>query len=378
MSTQSLALTLGAVNPGRIAGVLADSRAAANAKDRIVAIERLSKRFDNASGAIHALRDIDLQIRSGEIFGIIGRSGAGKSTLIRCINLLERPSSGSVRVDGVDLSALAPAELRAARRRIGMIFQHFNLLSSRTVYGNIAFPLELAGTPKDEIERRVRPLLDLVGLSDLADRYPAQVSGGQKQRIGIARALASEPTVLLSDEATSALDPETTRSILSLLEDINRKLGLTIVLITHQMQVVQQICDRVAVMEGGAVVEIGKTLDVFARPATDTTRSLLQDVLRQAVPAEAIRHARDHLASGAGRLWRLNINGAAAGRPLLSSLVRDFGLEVNLLQGHIDEVRGTPFGSLLVLVSGAAHDLDRALAHLHSHGAVIEEVDHVE
>jgi D-methionine transport system ATP-binding protein len=281
-------------------------------------------------------------------------------------------------VDGVDLSALAPAELRAARRRIGMIFQHFNLLSSRSVYGNVALPLELAGTPKAEIERRVRPLLDLVGLADLAERYPAQVSGGQKQRIGIARALANQPTVLLSDEATSALDPETTRSILSLLEDINRKLGLTIVLITHQMQVVQQICDRVAVMEAGAVVEVGDTLEVFARPATETTRSLLADVLRQAVPAEAVRHARAHLASGAERLWRLNINGAAAGRPLLSTLVRDFGLEVNLLQGHIDEIRGTPFGSLLVLASGQPKALNDALAHLRANGAALEEIDHVE
>jgi D-methionine transport system ATP-binding protein len=378
MNSRSLSIEFGAVDPGNAAGAAARSGVAAVTRGNIVAIEHLSKRFDGANGAIHALRDIDLEIRSGEIFGIIGRSGAGKSTLIRCINLLERPSSGRVRVDGLDLSALAPAELRAARRRIGMIFQHFNLLSSRTVYGNVAFPLELAGTPKAEVERRVRPLLDLVGLADLADRYPAQVSGGQKQRIGIARALASEPSVLLSDEATSALDPETTRAILSLLEDINRKLGLTIVLITHQMQVVQQICDRVAVMEAGAVVEVGNTLDVFARPATDTTRSLLQDVLRQAVPAEAIRHARSHLASGAGRLWRVNINGGNAGRPLLSSLVRDFGLDVNLLQGHIDEIRGTPFGSLLILVSGPARELDGALVHLRAHGAAIEEIDHVE
>lgn len=378
MSTHSLTLPLGAAGRSVDTSVAAHTIAAANTRGRIVSIERLTKRFDGASGSVEALHDINLDIRSGEVFGIIGRSGAGKSTLIRCINLLERPTSGSVHVDGVDLSALAPAELRAARRRIGMIFQHFNLLSSRTVYGNVAFPLELAGTPRAEIERRVRPLLDLVGLADLADRYPAQVSGGQKQRIGIARALASEPAVLLSDEATSALDPETTRSILSLLEDINRKLGLTIVLITHQMQVVQQICDRVAVMEAGAVVEVGSTLDVFARPATETTRSMLKDVLRQAVPVEAIRHASAHLASGAGRLWRVNINGGNAGRPLLSTLVRDFGLEVNLLQGHIDEIRGTPFGSLLVLVSGPAKELDGALAHLRANGAVIEEVDHVE
>ena len=198
-----------------------------------------------------------------------------------------------------------------------------------------------------------------------------------RQRIAIARALLKNPPILILDEATSALDPETTRSILSLLEDINRKLGLTIVLITHQMQVVQQICDRVAVMEAGAVVEVGNTLDVFARPATETTRSMLKDVLRQAVPAEAIRHASAHLAAGAGRLWRVNINGGNAGRPLLSTLVRDFGLEVNLLQGHIDEIRGTPFGSLLVLASGKAEALDAALLHLRANGALIEEIEHV-
>ena len=378
MSTQTLTLPLGAAASAPVSGAAAHASAAANTRSRIVSIERLTKRFDGASGSVEALRDINLEIRSGEVFGIIGRSGAGKSTLIRCINLLERPTSGSVHVDGIDLAALGPAELRAARRRIGMIFQHFNLLSSRTVYENVAFPLELAGTPKAEIAQRVLPLLDLVGLTELADRYPAQVSGGQKQRIGIARALANEPRVLLSDEATAALDPETTRSILSLLEDINRKLGLTIVLITHQMQVVQQICDRFAVMEAGAVVEVGNTLDLFARPATEITRSMLKDVLRQAVPAEAIRHASAHLASGAGRLWRVNINGGNAGRPLLSTLVRDFGLEVNLLQGHIDEIRGTPFGSLLVLVSGQANELDQALAHLRANGAVIEEIDHVE
>ncbi len=377
MSTPSIALPLAMPDSGRIATAAKPAAAAAQNPGVIVAIERLSKRFEGASGSVVALRDLALEIRSGEIFGIIGRSGAGKSTLIRCINLLERPTSGSVHVDGVDLSALAPAELRAARRRIGMIFQHFNLLSSRTVYENVAFPLELAGTPKAEIAQRVLPLLDLVGLTELADRYPAQVSGGQKQRIGIARALANEPRVLLSDEATSALDPETTRSILSLLEDINHKLGLTIILITHQMQVVQQVCDRFAVMEAGAVVEVGNTLDVFSRPATETTRSLLRDVLRQAVPAEAIRHARDHLASGAGRLWRVNINGGNAGRPLLSTLVRDFDLEVNLLQGHIDEIRGTPFGSLLILVTGGAQSLESALTHLRESGAVIEEIEHV-
>jgi ABC-type methionine transport system ATPase subunit len=222
----------------------------------IVSLRNVSKRFDGARGTVEAVVDVSLDIARGEIFGIIGRSGAGKSTLVRCMNLLERPTSGSVVIDDVDLVALPPAALRGARRRIGMIFQHFNLLSSRTVYENVALPLELAGTDKRAIAARVPFLLELVGLADLANRYPAQVSGGQKQRIGIARALANEPKVLLSDEATSALDPETTRSILGLLADINRKLGLTIVLITHQMQVVQQVCERLAIGTLAAIVPL--------------------------------------------------------------------------------------------------------------------------
>ena len=234
---------------------------------------------------VHALRGINLRVEAGEVFGIIGRSGAGKSSLVRVINLLNRPSQGSVVVDGQDLTQLSAADLRAARHQIGMIFQHFNLLSSRTVYDNVALPLELARWSSSRIKARVMPLLELVGLAELANRYPAQISGGQKQRVGIARALANQPKVLLSDEATSALDPETTRSILGLLREINRELGLTIVLITHQMQVIRLAAKRLAVMEAGEIVERGATLDVFNAPQHEVTRRLLEDINPGEAPA---------------------------------------------------------------------------------------------
>ncbi|MEN3295711.1 MAG: D-methionine transport system ATP-binding protein, partial [Burkholderiales bacterium] len=250
----------------------------------MIEIQALSQRFQGNGRAVDAVRDVSLSIPKGEIFGIIGRSGAGKSTLVRNINLLNRPTAGRVLVDGKDMTALSSDDLRAARREIGMIFQHFNLLSSRTVYGNVALPLELAGMSKADIHKKVMPLLDLVGLAEQKDRYPAQISGGQKQRVGIARALANDPKVLLSDEATSALDPETTRSILELLRRINRELGLTIVLITHQMEVIKQICDRVAVMEAGRVIEQGAVLDIFREPQHQVTRAMIGDVIAQELP----------------------------------------------------------------------------------------------
>ena len=242
-------------------------------------------------GSVQALRGIDLAVRPGEVFGIIGRSGAGKSSLVRTINLLNRPTAGQVIVDGRELSSLPESELRAARRQIGLIFQHFNLLSSRTVHGNVALPLELAGVPAAEIKQRVDELLELVGLAELRDRYPAQISGGQKQRVGIARALANRPKVLLSDEATSALDPETTRSILALLRQINRDFGLTVVLITHQMQVIKQVADRVAVLDAGRVVEHGAVMDVFTRPREAITRSLLEEI-PQELPESVLARIR--------------------------------------------------------------------------------------
>jgi D-methionine transport system ATP-binding protein len=356
----------------------ADAHARLDAPDAraMVEVRGVVKRFADGQRHVEALAGVDLRINAGEVFGIIGRSGAGKSTLIRCINFLEQPTEGEIVIDGIDLATLNPAELREQRRHIGMIFQHFNLLSSRTVYDNVALPLELAGVPKAEIRKRVEPLLELVGLASLRDRYPAQISGGQKQRVGIARALAGEPKVLLSDEATSALDPETTRSILALLQEINRKLGLTIILITHQMQVVAEVCDRVAVMEAGRIVESGEVFDVFTHPRAEITRTLVQDVIREALPEETVRAAQAKAANGS-RLWRITLSGDSAGEPVITELVRRFHLSINLLQGHVDEIRGRPFGSLLVLASGPANEMDAAVAHLAQRNVSIEELPHV-
>jgi len=333
-----------------------------------------------AYGAHEALRGIDLDIAPGEIFGIIGRSGAGKSSLVRTINLLNRPRTGKVLVGGRDMSALPDAELRLARREIGLVFQHFNLLSSRTVAQNVALPLELAGVAKDEIRRRVDELLDLVGLAALRDRYPAQISGGQKQRVGIARALANRPKVLLSDEATSALDPETTRSILGLLKQINREFGLTIVLITHQMQVIKQIADRVAVIDHGQIVEQGPVIEVFTRPQHVTTRSLIEEIVPQALPDSVLARIRALMSgrpSYESQLLRIAFSGDGADRPLLSEVVRQHGIDLSIVHGQVDEVQGQPFGSLAVFARGARDRIEAAMAQLRHAGVYVEEVAHV-
>jgi D-methionine transport system ATP-binding protein len=333
-----------------------------------------------AYGAHEALRGVDLQVAPGEIFGIIGRSGAGKSSLVRTINLLNRPKAGKVIVGGRELSALPEAQLRAARREIGLIFQHFNLLSSRTVAQNVALPLELAGVAPQETRRRVDELLDLVGLAAMRDRYPAQISGGQKQRVGIARALANRPKVLLSDEATSALDPETTRSILGLLKQINREFGLTIVLITHQMQVIKQIADRVAVIDAGRIVEQGPVIEVFTRPQHATTRSLIEEIVPQALPESVLARIRALMTAPTaqdGQLLRLAFAGAGADQPLLSDIVRQHGIDLSIVHGQVDEVQGQPFGSLAVFARGAREKIEAATAHLRGAGVHVEEVAHV-
>ncbi len=343
----------------------------------MIEIRGLSQTYPGPTGPVEALRGIDLHIPPGEVFGIIGRSGAGKSSLVRTINLLNRPTQGAVIVNGRDLTTLNDAELRAARRDIGMVFQHFNLLSSRTVFDNAALPLELAGLSKSEIRERVNPLLDLVGLTELADRYPAQISGGQKQRVGIARALASRPKVLLSDEATSALDPETTRSILDLLRKVNQEMGLTVVLITHQMQVIKQVADRVAVIDAGRIVEQGPVLEVFTRPQQAITKSLIDEIVPQELPASVMARVRQlsaGLSGGVGQLLRLSYAGESAYQPILSHLIRDLGLELSILHGQIDEIQDQPFGSLAVFASGAAEQIQSAIAHLRQHGVQVEEV----
>ncbi len=319
----------------------------------MIDLENIRKTYESAGRAVNALVDVNLNIREGEVFGIIGRSGAGKSTLIRMLNLLERPTAGSVRVDGRDITAFSDAQLREYRRSVGMVFQHFNLLRSRTVMDNVCFPLRLSGMPRPDREARAREVLNLVGLADQAHKYPGQLSGGQQQRVGIARALASKPRLLLCDEATSALDPETTQSILRLLGDINHRLGLTIVLITHGMDVIRSVCDRVAVIEGGRIVEAGQVLDVFLHPRHDATRALLSEsgldggegwrTLAQGVP---------------GRLLRLSFRGDNTASPLLSRLSRDLGLDLSILQGSVGRIKDTPYGQLVVAAEGAAAGLD--------------------
>lgn len=343
----------------------------------MIELQGLSQRFPGGSGEVHALRDVSLSIGAGEVFGIIGRSGAGKSTLVRAINLLNRPTSGRVIVAGQDLTALDNGALRLARRDIGMIFQHFNLLSSRTVFQNVALPLELAGKSKSEIEGTVLPLLDLVGLSALKDRYPAQISGGQKQRVGIARALASKPKVLLSDEATSALDPETTRSILDLLKQINRELGLTIVMITHQMEVIKQVCDRVAVLEAGSVVEEGRVIDVFLRPQHEVTRAMIGDVIAQELPESVLKRVESRLGNGRDHVYRLAFTGEGVDQPVLAQAIRRYGLDFNILHGHIDEIQGQAFGSLAIMATGELADVKAAMEYLQQQGVVVEEIEHV-
>lgn len=316
---------------------------------------------------IHALNGVNLEIDAGEIFGIIGQSGAGKSTLIRCINMLEKPTSGSVMIDGHELTTMNERQLREERKSIGMIFQHFNLLSSRTVYGNIAFPLELAGASKAVIKERVESLLQLVGLTERSNNYPAQLSGGQKQRVGIARALANNPKVLLCDEATSALDPQTTKSILALLKDINDRLNLTIVVITHEMQVIKDICHRVAVIEDGKILEQGKVVDVFINPKSPTAKEFVNSIITQGIPEglqelpiSAVPVENSHM------LIRLSFQGDVTEKPIVASLIRKFDLDVSILYGNVDYIQNTPFGRLIVMFEGSPDKQQAGLAYIKS------------
>ena len=341
----------------------------------MIQLSHIEKTYDSPSGPVKALKGIDLTIERGEIFGIIGLSGAGKSTLIRCINMLERPTAGKVIVDGQDMTAMSEKELRKARKNIGMIFQHFNLLSSATVYDNIAFPLRLSHTPEAEIKKKVLPLLELVGLADKAHQYPSQLSGGQKQRVGIARALASDPKVLLCDEATSALDPQTTKAILSLIQDINKKLGLTVVVITHEMQVIKDICDKVAVIENGVIAEQGTVLEVFTNPQKPITKDFISVLLSNELPA-AFRGGEVSKTPlpGAYLLLRLTFIGDTADEPVISNLIKDFPIDVSILYGNIDHIKDTPFGRLLIGMTGDISAIGDALAYLRSKNLRIEVI----
>ena len=318
----------------------------------MIRLEKITKTFGSGADEVHALHDISLEIGRGQIFGVVGASGAGKSTLIRCVNRLEEPDSGSVWVDGEEITALEGENLRLARQKMGMIFQQFNLFSQRTCADNIAYPLEVAGVQKTERERRVWELLSLVGLEDKARAYPAQLSGGQKQRVGIARAIANNPKVLLSDEATSALDPATTDSILELLKDLNQRLGLTILLITHQMEVVKKICDYAALLENGRLVESGSIADLTADPASRLSKAFFPPIMDIPANPNAVQAAITFL-------------GSAADEPILANLVRRFDVDVNILGGSIQEIGGKRVGQLQVEFTGeqmlAALDYMRVL-----------------
>lgn len=344
----------------------------------MIEVEHLTKVYRLGDKEVVALQDVTLTVPQGQIYGVIGLSGAGKSTLIRCINMLERPDYGKIRIGGVEITSLRGKTLREQRRKIGMIFQHFNLLWSRTVFGNVAFPLEIAGVPRAEIRERVNELLDLVGLRDKADAYPAQLSGGQKQRVGIARALANRPAVLLSDEATSALDPQTTKSILQLLRDINARLGLTILLITHEMNVIKEVCDQVAVIEHGRIVESGPVLEVFTNPQTETARNFLKGItvldLPEAVRKRSITLERPGLAA---KILSISFLGESAGEPVISTLVRQFNVDANILYGNIDQIHDIPFGTLVVELIGTKNSLEKALAYLKGRRLKVEVLEDV-
>ena len=334
--------------------------------ESIIQIQDLTKTFGEGTEAVHALEHINLDIRRGEIFGIIGLSGAGKSTLVRCMNLLERPTSGHVIVDGKDMTALSEKELRLARRDVTMIFQSFNLLMQRTCLKNVCFPMELGGVPAAAARKRALELLDLVGLADKADAYPAQLSGGQKQRVAIARALATDPKVLLCDEATSALDPTTTLSILALLKNLNETLGVTVVIITHQMSVIEEICSRVAILDGGVVAEQGDVQEIFSNPQTDAARQL---VYPGGIRAEQVPPS--------SRAIRISFNGGTVYQPLIASLAIDCGVKVNILGADTRNINGHAFGTMLLSLPQEPAEAARAIGYLRSQpNLTIEEVEY--
>ncbi|WP_409294571.1 methionine ABC transporter ATP-binding protein [Peribacillus sp. SCS-26] len=338
----------------------------------MIVLEDIRKTYVSGKNEVEALKGVSLKIEKGEIFGVVGFSGAGKSSLIRCVNLLEKPSSGVVEIDGVNIQKLSPKELRQERKKIGMIFQQFNLLSSRTVFGNVAMPLLLDKRPKREIEQKVKELLAFVGLEDKAGHYPEQLSGGQKQRVGIARALATDPSILLCDEATSALDPDTTASVLALLKRIRQDYGITILMITHEMNVIRDICDRVAVLEDGNIVEQDSILNLFSNPKTDIARNFVRTVLNVEIP-EKIKSLLDKDGS-THHVYRIVFRGDSTTQPLLSRIAKKFNVDVNVLHGTITELQGVPFGNLVVDFAGEQPEINRVLLYIEQQQVWIKEV----
>ena len=327
----------------------------------MIEFKNVSKTFSLGKREVHAVKDVSLFVEKGEIYGIIGFSGAGKSTLLRLVNMLERPTAGSVFINEIDVSTLSAKELRKQRQNIGMIFQNFNLFNSRTVAGNIAYPLKLAGASKQEIHERVQELLAFVGLSDKAKDYPDQLSGGQKQRVGIARALASSPDILICDEATSALDPDTTADILRLLKKVNKEFGITILLITHEMHVIQSICDNVAVMEEGEVIESGEVFETFTDPQHTTTQRFIQSI-QQDLPSEKLLN--EWRSKGGTQLYRVIFKGDIASNPVLSQVTRKHGVDFNIVYGSVRELQERFFGNLLVSFEGDSEAIQKVLQEL--------------
>lgn len=341
----------------------------------VVTLKDVDVEFHGKTRSVHAVDHVDLTVNRGDIYGIVGYSGAGKSTLVRTINLLLRPTGGSVNVLGQDMLALSPAQLRKERKRIGMIFQHFNLMNSRTIADNVAFPLKGIKS-KQAIQKKVAELLDLVGLTDRANSYPAQLSGGQKQRVGIARALASDPEILISDEATSALDPKTTNQILGILKRLNEELGLTIVLITHEMQAIKEIANKVAVMEDGTIIERGSLLEIFTNPQQKLTKDFINTATNR---DEALLNVRELLRekplASDEQLYQINYVGNDTAQPLLSTIYADYQVTTNILYSNMEILTKTPVGLAIVVLKGADENIRTAVSSLVDHGVHVTQLD---
>lgn len=338
----------------------------------MIELKNVSKTFTRKGTTIEALKGVSLKVEKGDIFGVIGYSGAGKSTLIRLVNYLERPTEGQVLVNGRDLGTYSDKELRLVKKNIGMIFQHFNLLESKKVFDNVAIPLVLLKKSKSEIRQRVQELLEFVGLSDKAGSYPSELSGGQKQRVGIARALASNPSILLCDEATSALDPQTTQSILQLLKRINAEYNITVMIITHEMSVIQEICNKVAVMEEGRIIEQGSVLEVFGHPRHETTKNFVKTVVQTSMTPSVEQSLK---AEHGSLLYKLHFVGRSASEPILYEMIRSFEIKVNILFANMTEIQETTLGTAIIQLSGDRQTAKDALAFLIQHGVRVEEVE---
>lgn len=341
----------------------------------MIQCRNLRKTYHLKNQDVEALKDVSIDIKKGEICGVIGYSGSGKSTLIRCINLLERPDSGEVLVNGENMLGLTEKELRQKRKKIGMIFQHFNLLSNDTVYDNVALPLIYQKIPKSEVKRRVGELLELVGLSDKKDVYPSQLSGGQKQRVSIARALANNPEILLSDEATSALDPQTTRSILKLLKELNQKLGLTIVLITHEMAVVKEICSHIAVLSDGEIIEEGNAAELFSDPQAEITKDFVRSVFQDEKIHSLLKNETIcKIVQNNGVIVRLLFTGSSANEAYISRVSVNYQIKASIILGNIEIVQGEPIGCLYIAFEGSSERIEKAIAYLQKENVKVERI----